>query len=374
VIRVAIDATPLIGHRTGVGAFAARAIDGLAGRDEVEITAFAVTWRNRGLLRSMVPPETRGVRAPMPAGPLHAAWARVDGPVIERWTGPVDVVHGTNCIVPPARRAAEVVTIHDLTFVHFPELCDPVSLRFPRLIRRALRRGAFVHADSETVAAEVIDHFGARPERVRVVPLGVEPSSSPGLPPGDPAPSGRRYVLALGTVEPRKDIPSLVRAFDMLAAGHPDVELVIAGAPGWGEVALDTAVRASVHAGRIRRLGWVDDEERLALLRGAAVLAYPSLYEGFGLPPLEAMAAGVPVVATAAGAVPEVVGDAAVLVPIGDEGALAEAIAGVLDEPDLHRRLVVAGTRRAARFTWDRCVAGLVELYEDAAESRGARG
>jgi glycosyltransferase involved in cell wall biosynthesis len=367
VIRVAIDATPLLAERTGVGTFAEGAIGALSRLDSVELLAFAITWRGRGGLADAVPPGVRTCRLPMPARPLHRAWSEFDGPVIEWWTGHVDVVHGTNFVVPPAHKAAEVVSVHDLTMIRYPEFCQPAALQFPEMIRRALRRGAMVHTDSGVVAAEVVDLLGASPERVRVVPCGVQAEPLARNQPTRPiARGGRPYVLALGRTEPRKDLPTLVRAFDRLAGVHPDLELVIAGPAGWAEEPLAAAIDRAQHRKRIRRLGWVDQAERTTLLRHATAFAYPSVYEGFGLPPLEAMAAGVPVVTSDGGALPEVVDGAARIVPVGDPEALAVALATVIGDEAERRRLISAGRCRAAEFTWERCAAGLVVLYLDA--------
>lgn len=301
-------------------------------------------------------------------------WRHLDLPPIEWFLGRCDVVHGTNFVVPPARRAASVVTVHDLTTVRFPEMCDASTLRFPALVRRAVARGAWVHTPSNYVAAEVIAEFGVDPARVRAVHHGTpgpqagttgvrtEPAASPGLPQGTD-----RYVLAIGTAEPRKDLPSLVTAFDSIATRTPDVALVLAGPQGWGSAALEDTIRMSPFRSRIVVAGFVDDLDHL--LRGASVLAYPSLYEGFGLPTLEAMAAGVPVVTTTAGALPEVVGDAAVLVEPGDSDALASALESVLSDEQERLFLIERGRKRASMFTWEASAKGLTDLYNEAARN-----
>jgi glycosyltransferase involved in cell wall biosynthesis len=372
-LRVALDATPLLGRPTGVGNFCAGALLGLGARGDLDVHAFAVSWRHRGEIGSRLPVGVRSEQHSMPARPLHSLWNRGNFPPIEWFIGPADVVHGTNFVVPPTRTAARVVTVHDLTAVRFPELCDAPSLRFPSLIRRAVAAGAWVHTPSAFVADEVIEAFGIAPERVRAVHSGIPPllaeSERParaGLPAGV-----HRYLLAVGTAEPRKDLPGLVRAFDALAADHLDLGLVLVGADGWAAAALDEAVASSRFAARIVRTGWATDAARTSLLLGATVLVYPSLYEGFGFPPLEAMAAGVPVVTTRVGALPEVLGDAAALVAPGDVDALAGAIAAILDAPERAEALVARGRGRAAQFSWDRCADGLATLYRDVAASRG---
>jgi glycosyltransferase involved in cell wall biosynthesis len=387
-LSVAVDATPLLGTRTGVGMYCLGVLEALAARTDLETAAYAVTWRRRHLLGPLVPAHIRVVQRAMPARPLHRIWSRMSVPPIEWFTGPSDVVHGTNFVVPPTHRAARVVTVHDLTGVHYPEMCDPPSLVFPRIVRRAVAEGAWVHTLSQFVADEVVAEFGADPDRVRVVAPGIPEHSSWSPPPigekgeegekGEtpwpdvvPRPAGvDRYVLAVSTAEPRKDLPGLVRAFDRLAAEVSDVALVLAGAPGWGEEALEEALAASVWRNRIVRLGYVDDAAIGQVFTGASILAYPSVYEGFGFPPLEAMVAGVPVVATAVGAVPEIAGDGAQLVTPGDTDALASALAHVLDDDVARKALIERGFARAALFTWKACGEGLAHLYDDAAASR----
>jgi glycosyltransferase involved in cell wall biosynthesis len=371
-LKVALDATPLLGVRTGVGSFCAGALGGLAVRAELEVTAFAVSWRRRRELVPLLPPGVGSLQRAMPARPLHLAWAHLPGPPVEWFIGPVDVVHGTNYVVPPSRRAARVVTVHDLTTVRYPQLCDAHSLEFPRLVRRAVDSGAFVHTPSQFVAEEVVAEFGIDPGRVRAVHLGIpvhgrgahDYVDDAGAAHADCRPDGAgRYVLALGTIEPRKDYPSLVQAFGILAEKLHDVALVIAGPDGWGADALEVALGASRRRDRIVRLGHVPSSRFDCLLAQAAVVAYPSVYEGFGLVPLEAMAAGVPVVATAAGAIPEVTGNGALLVPPGDVDALAEALLKALTDEAERAALIERGLHRAGSFTWQECAAGLADLY-----------
>jgi glycosyltransferase involved in cell wall biosynthesis len=351
-LRVAADVTPLLTPRTGVGVFVGEMLGQLAAaHPELDLTGYAVTWRGRGRLAGAVPENMRVIDRAMAARPLHQVWMRSDHPRIDRWIGRHDVVWGTNYVVPPTGAPA-LVSVYDLTPLRFPQLANEHTRTFPDLIRRALRRGAWIHTMSTFVRDEIVEHLGADPDRVCVVAGGVRAT-----PPGDPRPGhelagGKRYVLALGTVEPRKDLPTLVAAFDDLAADDPELRLVIAGQDGWGSQDLAAAIERSAHRDRIVRLGWVAEDDRPALVRGATVYAYPSVYEGFGLPPLEAMSAGVPVVATRTGSLPEVIGDGADLVPVGDAAALAAAIGRLLTD-DVHGEdLVRRGHEVAARYSW----------------------
>jgi glycosyltransferase involved in cell wall biosynthesis len=367
-LRVALDAIPVLDERTGVGQFTAQLLQGLARRDDVDTAGYAVTYTARRRFAAQLPEGIRPVTSWIPARVAHEMWKHVAWPRIEHWTGPVDVVHATNFVAPPTR-ARVVVTVHDLAFATMPELCRPETRAYGPLLRRAVARGAIVHAVSDYVSDAVREHFAVPRERVVRVYEGAAPMMVAGDPAAGRALAGSpRYVLALGTVEPRKNLPRLVHAFDAIAADRTEAALVVAGPDGWGTSAFEAAVAACRAPERVRRLGYVTDRQRADLLAGATALAYPSLDEGFGHPPLEAMAAGVPVVAARAGALPEVTGGAALLVDPTDEHALADALSRVLGDDTLRADLIARGHRRAGEFPWARCVNELVALYHRVAE------
>ena len=274
-LAVALDATPLLGVRTGIGEVVAGILDPLAARPDLRITAYALTLRGRRDLAAALPAGVRPATRALPARWVRRRWHRADAPRIERWTGPVDVVHATNYVAPPAR-VPVLVSVYDLTVLRFPELCSPDTLEYPTLLRRALDRGATLHAPSAAIAAELVEHLDAPADRIVTIPLGLPPVSGGSARRGHRAAGSAHYVLALGTVEPRKNLPALVAAFDAIADVHPDLHLVHAGGDGWDEGAFDLAVTRSPHHARIRRLGYVDATTRADLLAGATAFAYPS--------------------------------------------------------------------------------------------------
>jgi glycosyltransferase involved in cell wall biosynthesis len=355
-LRVGFDWTPAVApHPTGVGQLVRGLAEALRPASTVELVRFCVSGRAHRA-------EHDGVAsAPVPASIAHRLWQHLDRPRVERWTGPVDVLHATNFVAPPSR-APTVVSVYDLGFLRHPEWAGPGTTRFARLIGRAVQRGAVVHTLSSSVAAEIAARFDVPPERLVVIPPGVDPVI------GD-ASRGRRlagaasYVLALGTIEPRKNLPRLIEAFDGVAAATPELRLVVVGPDGWGLDAYDAAVRRARARDRIVRLGYVRAAERGDLTAGAAVLAYPSLDEGFGLPPLEAMTLGVPVVASRAAVLRDVLGDAALLVDPTDVAALGTALQRAVTDEPLRRHLTAAGPAHAAAYPWSRAAAAFLELY-----------
>jgi glycosyltransferase involved in cell wall biosynthesis len=360
-LRVALDATSSLGVRTGVARVTSGLLDRLAERDDLDVTAYAVTWRGRQRLAGTLPPSVRPATRRVPARLTQALWQRVPWPRVERWTGPVDVVHANH--LPPPARIPVLLTVHDLTYLNHPELCSPGARHYASLVQVAVDRGVAIHTHSRFVADEVRCFYGLPEERVVPISPGLDPPAGGDAARGRRLVDGDRYILAVGTVEPRKNLPALVRAFDRLAATDSRLTLVVAGPDGWGTDAFRAAVDVARHADRIRRPGWLDDVSRDDVLAGASVLAYPSVYEGFGFPPLEAMQLDVPVVASDAGSLPEVLGDGALLVDPADGEQLHAALGRALDDESTRQQLIVRGRARVAAYPWDGAVEAFVATY-----------
>ncbi len=364
---VAMEVTSLFGPRTGVAAMVDAMVSRLAVRSDIELTGVSVSWRG-GRAEDVLPAGCSGQTFPLPARLSHALWRRFDRPRLAGF----DVVHGPNYVVPPAGSAARLVTVHDLTAWRFPDLVDHHSRHYPDQLRRAVAGGAHVHTVSRHVAGEIIGELGIDEDRVHPIQNGFTPG-----PTGDSTAGrtlvGAPYVLAIGTIEPRKDYPTLVDAMMAVWEVHPDLKLAIVGGRGWDADRLDRRVDARGVTDRIVQFGYTSERVKANLLAGARLLAYPSVYEGFGFPILEAMDAGVPVVSTVAGAVPETAGRAAVLVEPRDVNALAGALLTVIEDDALRDDLATAGRRQVGRFSWDAAVQTLSELYRRLADERSLR-
>jgi glycosyltransferase involved in cell wall biosynthesis len=368
-MRVALDATPLLGVRTGVGQYVSGLVAGLAELDEPEeLVLVPFSWRGTRDLPAAAPagPRVRCGRRRVPARLLRAAWARAPLPPVEWLSGRVDVFHATNFVLPPARRAAGVLTVHDLTYLRLPSMVTAATARYTTLVPRGLARGATVCTPTAAVAAEVVDAYRVEPERVLVTPLGVGAAWFGARPPErawlDAHALPERYLLFVGSREPRKGLDTLLAAYrELLAATRGVPPLVLAGPPGWGED-LDLA---GLPDGAVRMPGYLPERDLVRLVAGAAALVFSSRYEGFGLPPLQALACGTPVVASDLPALREVLGEQADFVPVGDPGALAGALATVLED-DGGQDGRAARRRHAARFTWEGCARATMAAYRRA--------
>ena len=370
-MRVAIDYTPALRQRGGIGRYTRGLVRALASMDSSGEYVLLVS-KDAPADDFRWPENFRSRRLPLSDRIAAILWQRLRLPIpVEIFSGPLDIYHSPNYALPPIRSSAAIVTIHDLSFWKFPEYAEP-SLRayLMSVVQKSTARAEHILADSEATRQDVVDLLCAPPEKVSVVYSGVEPRFRP-VP---DMVSGVRekynlgdapFVLSLGTLEPRKNFDGLVRAFGLMKRAHRlPHHLVIAGGKGWQYDGIFREVEHSPYREQIHMPGFVEDEDLPAFYTAADLFAFPSHYEGFGLPPLEAMACGTPVVAAKNSSLPEVLGEAALWVSAEDEGGIAEGMARLLSDEQLRRSLIASGLRRARQFTWERGAARLLEVYQ----------
>jgi glycosyltransferase involved in cell wall biosynthesis len=333
-VKIALDATYSIGENlSGVGVYSREILFGAA--EAHPEARFEFCYRPHRYLRAW--------RESLPRNARRRLLAEALGPRA------ADVFHGLNQRLPHMRLRRSVVTFHDL-FVMTGEYSSPeFRQRFTEQARDAAARADLIIAVSAFTKSQVVDLLNEPERKVRVVHHGVRGVINP----ADPLPNRKKIVLNVGAIQKRKNVGRLVHAFEALPT---DWRLALAGSFGYGSEEIRTAIESSPARDRISVLGYVPADELARLYARASIFAFPSLDEGFGMPVLEAMAAGVPVLASNRSAMPEVAGTAAVTVDPEDEGGLAEALKTMAEDENLRRRLTVDGFARAAMFTWERAV------------------
>ncbi|MGH2768181.1 MAG: glycosyltransferase family 4 protein [Actinomycetota bacterium] len=363
LVRVAYDAAPLLGPLTGVGHYALALLEHLLALEEgLYFNLMAVALRAD---RTRVPVNRRlrlrHIR--FPSRVAVVLWDRLGHPRGELLSGDADVFHGTNYWVPPLRRAAGIVTIHDLTFWLHPELTTPQVRRYRRIVPRVLRRCALALTPCETIRDQLASELSFPKDRILAIPEGVrgvfaEARASEALLErlgvrGD-------FLLFAGTREPRKNLGRLLRALPLV---DEDLRLVLAGPEGWGDLDLPGLARRLRVEDRVIFCGYLGDRDLAALMATCRAFVFPTLYEGFGLPPLEAMAAGAPVVASRAGSLPEVLGDAPFYCDPFEVESIAGAIARAVGDETARRAAMEAGKARAAGYRWEETARRTMDAY-----------
>ena len=372
MIRIAIDAQ-LIGRPGGVGGYVASLLQALAEHDPDNEYVVYVPAGVR--VPDALPADRFHVReSPLTrVRALRVLWQQRRLPRL-LLRDAADLLHCPSYVVPLRAAPPVVLTLHDVIALKHPELCSRANaLHYRRHLPAAVRKARLILASSETTRRDILETCDVAPERVRTVYPGLDPRFRP-----VPEPEARagvrkalglpdRFVLFVGNIEPKKDLETLIKAYAELADPLSGCSLVIAGAPLRGVRKLRRLVAAHGLNRRVRFTGFVPAEHLPALYSAAELFVFPSRYEGFGLPPVEAMACGTPVVCSDGGALPEVVGKAAKVFPAGDVAALVQAIRLVLTDETLRQRVIADGQARAAMLDWAGSVRLVLEAYRDAA-------
>ncbi len=355
-MKIALELQPCCGNRSGIGIYTYELARRMRDGDGLEFYGNLFNFMGRrdnarALAGIGMPLKTCRL---MPYGVYRRIWGLVPIPYEALFPGGADLSVFFNYVVPPRLRGRVMTTVHDLTYLRYPETMDPKNLRHLRAgMERSVARSDAILTVSEFSKREIVELLGVPAQRVKVVPNAASlPARSERS--GVPAPGfgvQKPYILYVGTIEPRKNLVRLLQAFAMLKKeqGIPH-SLVLAGDRGWNDEAVFTAA-ASVP--NVVFTGYVSQTEKCALYQNADVLAFPSLYEGFGIPPLEAMQLGCPVVCADAASLPEVTGGAAELVDPLDPAAIAQGLWNVLSDPAHAADLARRGRVRAAAYTWD---------------------
>lgn len=376
-MRILIDSTPVPVGRTGAGIYADHLIEALAPLLRPDDRAFILVQSDDTHLRGLVACHPSLTELVVPSRVLRNRLALA---LYEQCILPlvvlrhrIDILHSLHYTFPLLCGAKRVVTLHDMTHSLHPEMhTRGRTLAMSGFARLAMRHADAVLFVSKSTRADAERLFGPGNNFRAVTPLAVDKDAFANIAPDTIGETLSRlgiqqpYILFLGTLEPRKNLVRLIHAFDSLGPEYAAYRLVIAGKPGWHYDAALAAIENSPTKSRIQRLGYVAPEDKAGLIAGCAVLAYPSLYEGFGLPVLEGMAAGVPVVTSNVSSMPEIAGDAAVLVDPSSTEQIAEAIRSVLSNTTLAQRMRDAGKLRAAKFSWKETARLTYVAYVDA--------
>jgi glycosyltransferase involved in cell wall biosynthesis len=372
-MKVGLNATSLLSPLTGIGQYTYQLAKGLQRFEDLELSMFyANGWstevrdkpikqiRNIKLLLKKFIPKTYEISRMIQQSYFNErSFNKVKG-----------IYHEPNFLAFDYAGPL-VLTVHDLSWIHYPEMHPADRVRnMNKHFQKSMERASMIITDSQAIKNEIVDMFGVAETRIKSIPLGVEKLFRP-LNEEESAPvlqqhslNYQKYILAVGTLEPRKNLSSALLAFMQLPADiRKHYPLVLVGMKGWHTSSLEKQMAPLVAAGEIRQLGYLEREDLATIIAGALTLVYPSIYEGFGLPPLEAMTCGVPVIASNVSSLPEVVGDSGLLVNPHDINDIAKAMQTMITAPDIRAASAQKALDRSSEFSWDSCVDQTMGIY-----------
>jgi glycosyltransferase involved in cell wall biosynthesis len=372
-LRIGFDATAAVSQGGGIGRYTRELLRALAAADQENAYRVFFASRTQPYPLPPLPPSFHVTRLPFHDIWLARLWQRAQAPLPVDWvTGPIDLFHSPDFTLPPVRRGTRtLLTVHDLSFVRDPASAAPGLRDYLNVVvPRSVARADHILADSAATKTDLLELYQTPSDKISVLYCGIQASFRPVTNSAMLAAVRQAYglgaapfILAVSTLQPRKNYTRLIQAFARL--NRPEVRLVIAGGKGWLFEEIFAEVERLRLKARVLFPGFVADADLPALYSAARVLAYPSLYEGFGLPMLEAMACGTPVVASTASCLPEVAGDAAWLVPPTDVDALAQALDQALSDETARAEMRLKGQARAAQFSWANSANQLLRIYRE---------
>jgi glycosyltransferase involved in cell wall biosynthesis len=382
MLKIAIDATPILPKPSGIGLYVAnlvKALGELRSQESFELNLIyqpgLKNWLKGNLsfpgylqdYSSQSDSNLRSFPIPVRLSNLFIQFPKLFLPRFEQAFGAPDVVHGTNYTMFPLRQSQKVMTIYDLTFVRYPEYANSTVKAYAERVQRCLKWTDLVLTISESSKQDIVQFLGVKPEKVMVTPLASRYSSNTLIESYESVQYdfSKPYILFVSTIEPRKNIINLISAFDELKQKHHlDHQLVLIGQKGWLYEEIFARIARSPYRESIHHLSYLSDQRVALFYSKADVFVYPSYYEGFGLPVLEAMTLGAPVVAANASSLPEVAGDAAILINSGDVTEIAEAILQVVTDTQLRDRLIQKGKERSQQYSWENTAKATLNAYK----------
>jgi glycosyltransferase involved in cell wall biosynthesis len=370
-VKICIDIQSAIAQRAGVGRYTRELVHhlGMTAGDS-QLRLFYFDFKRKGTPFE-TPNATHHPVHWLPGRLAQLAWKTINWPSFDFFAGPADLYHFPNFILPPLKSGRALVTIHDMSFLRFPEFADERNLKYlSARIRDTVKRADAIITDSQFSAKEIQALLSVDPAKIFPIHLGIEESfkvqdKAAIQPTLTRLGLNRPYLLTVGTLEPRKVFPFLIEVFEKLT--DFDGDLVIAGMPGWKYEPTLERIRNSSRAANIRWLNFVEDSQLPALYAGAELFLFTSLYEGFGFPPLEAMACGTPVLSSAHGSLKEVLGSGAMLMETFDSDLWSSKANIILSEPDCRRMMVAYGLRQVSKYSWEDTAKKTWEVYRKVA-------